>query len=195
MPSKVTLSLTYHEVAHRLLLSQTEEQIAQAMSLEVTAVQGILNRKDFKPVLDELRDKAYAPMDRQIESKKRNIQLEIEDHAGESFDRLVTLMGDTKSDGIAKDIAQDFLNRAGIGKQAGKAPLMTVNINPIHAKVITGALALEQEGESLLRLRGLVKRADEIDHPVLKREEAADSPENASNASKQPTGSPKTKNA
>jgi len=169
-PSNVVLDLTYNEIARRLLLHQQPEEIAQAMNLNLSTLKQALRRPDFRKVLQELKDKTYEGVDKAIESDVRNIRQEIVDMAGPSLNRLKTLLEHAASEGIQKDVAQDFLDRAGYSKAPETKPAIQVIISPIEADVIATALQKEKEGRQRLENLELqlAKKAKEVEHPALK---------------------------
>lgn len=167
---KAILTLTYHELARRLVMHQEVEQIAQGMALSPNQVKAAMLRPEFTVILDQVRDKAYEGVDKQIQSETRNIAQEIKDASGDSLDRLKSLL-EGSSDTIGMHVAQDLLDRAGHGGKQVAAPLTQIIINPIEADVLATALKKEREGEA--RLRDLVVDADKLDHPAIKRDSPA----------------------
>lgn len=184
MPAKVVLSLTYNEVARRLIMHQTPEEIAQAMALQVGTLKAMMRRPDFIETLEKVRGKAYEGVDKTIESDARNIRQDIIDAAAPSFDRLKMLLDHAASEGVQMHVAQDFLDRAGHGKAPEKEPQIQITINPIEADVIATALEKEKAGRQRLEkleIR-LAKPPSEIEHPALQLEE-----KNANEPSSEPT--------
>jgi len=167
--SKVVLSLTYNEVARRLIMHQTPEQIAQATAINLSTLKQMLRRPDFLEVLEKVRGKAYEGVDKLIEEDAKSVRQKIVDIQEDSFERLKTLMEHAASEGIQKDIAQDFLDRGGHGRAPEKAPQVNIIINPIEADVIATALHKEKEGrERLEKLEiKLARPPKELKHPAL----------------------------
>ena len=174
--SKVVLSLTYNEVARRLIMHQTPEEIAQAMALKLETLKAMMRRPDFMETLEKVRAKAYQGVDKNLENDARNIRQEIIDAAAPSFDRLKTLLDHAASEGVRMHVAQDLLDRSGHGKAPEKEPQVNITINPIEADIIATALKKEKDGrERLEKLEiRLAKPPSEIDHPALKLEEGND---------------------
>ena len=176
--SKVVLTLTYHEIARRLLMHQKPEQIAQGMALPVGTVKQTLRRPDFLVVMEKVRTETYEGLDTELKNDAKNVRQKILDVQDASFERLKTLMDHAASEGIQKDIAQDFLDRGGNVGAHEKTPQVTININPIEADVIATALHKENEGRKRLEKLEikLAKPPEEIDHPALQLKEASSKP-------------------
>jgi len=176
--SKVVLDLTYNEVARRLIMHQTPEAIAQGMALPVGTVKHMLRRPDFLVVMEKVRSKTYEGLDTELKEDAKSVRQKILDVQDDSFDRLKTLMEHAASEGIQKDIAQDFLDRGGNVGAHEKTPQVTININPIEADVIATALHKENEGRKRLEKLEikLAKPPEEIDHPALQLKEKNDGP-------------------
>lgn len=170
--SKVVLDLTYNEVARRLLMHQTPEQISQKMALKLSTLTQMMRRPDFLKVVEKVREKTYGSLDKQLEEDAKSVRQKIVDVQADSFDRLEHLMEHAASEGIQMHIAQDFLDRGGHTKAPEKAPQIQININPIEADVIADALHKEKEGrERLEKLTiTLAKPSREVEHPALVRE-------------------------
>ena len=177
--SKVVLDLTYNEVARRLLMHQTPEAIAQKMALKLSTLTQMMRRGDFRVVLEKVREKTYEGVDENLKSDARDIRQEIEDQQGPSMDRLTALLEHAASEGVQKDIAQDFLDRGGHGRAPEKSPQIQITINPIEADVIAEALHKEKQGRARLEkleIR-LAKPPKEIEHPALQLKEGNDEKE------------------
>lgn len=154
-------------------MHQKPEKIAQGMALKLGTLNQMMRRPDFLKVLEKVREKTYKGVDQNLENDARNIRQEIVDIQGASFDRLKTLLDHAASEGIQKDIAQDFLDRGGHGVAAEKTPQIQININPIEADVIATALHKEEEGRKRLEkleIR-LAKPPKELEHPALQLRE------------------------
>jgi len=167
--TRVEFELLYHEVARRLLLKQNVEEIALASGLHKDTVINLMRRPRFRTILDELREKAYRPLDKQIEANKRNIKQEIQDVAGESLDRLKHLLVAASSETLSADIAKDFLDRAGFGKQLVAKDEITIKVDELTASILATALQRERQGrERLERLENppLVRGASELERPA-----------------------------
>jgi hypothetical protein len=145
----VRTELIYHEIARRLLLKQDESEICQAMQLPQKSLDHIQKRPDFRILVDQLRDKAYRGVDKTINESARSLTEKIAEVAVESFDRLQALLRTANSPTLIKDIAQDFLDRAGYAKTQ---PLnqTVVNIGTLEASVLTDALKREREARERL---------------------------------------------
>jgi len=172
--TKVVLELTDHEVARRLLMHQTPVEIAQATGLKPDTVKNRMRHPDFQAVLANVRDKAYEGLDQLVKDEKRNIKADIDDIAGASFDRLKHLLTAAKSETVQMNVAHDFLDRAGHGKQQERTPMVNINIGHIEADVITTALKREQEGRERLEHTKVVELAvpaKQLEHPVVKNAE------------------------
>lgn len=170
--SKVVLTLTYNEVARRLIMHQKPEQIAQGMALPLGTVKQMLRRPDFIVVLERVREKTYEGVDKLMSDDAKGVRQKIVDIQDASFDRLKDLMEHAASEGIQKDIAQDFLDRGGHTKAPEKSPQIQININPIEADVIATALHKEKAGRDRLEkleIR-LAKPPSEVEHPALLKE-------------------------
>jgi hypothetical protein len=171
--SKVVLSLTYNEVARRLLMHQKPEQISQAMAIPIGTLTQMMRRPDFLVVMEKVREKTYEDVDKQLGEDAKGVRQKIIDIQGDSFDRLKLLMEHAASEGIQKDIAQDFLDRGGHTKAPEKAPQVQITINPIEADVIADALHREKEGRKRLEKLTitLAKPAGEVEHPAFLKED------------------------
>jgi hypothetical protein len=146
---KLTFQVTYHEIARRILLKQSEADICQQMGLSLPTLQGITRRKEFLDVFEPLRAKAFEAVDAQIEHQGRDLRDEIKLACEESFDRLMMLLRISNNDAIMKDIAQDMLDRGGYGaKVEAQAP--TIVVNALDASVLMDALNKAREGKALL---------------------------------------------
>lgn len=177
MPTKLLLEVTYQEVARRLLLKQPEEAIAQGMGISIPALKGILSRQDFKQIFHDLQSKMYSTVDAHLLSQGRNIRDEIEQAAGASFDRLMALLKESSSESIAKDVAQDLLDRAGYGRKAEDSRT-TINIGTLEAAVLVEALHKDEDGKRRLGERTvleLTKPVKEHADAIRDASEAADS--------------------
>jgi len=171
--SKVVLTLTYNEVARRLLMHQTPAEISQKMSLRLGTLTQMMRRPDFLVVMEKVRGKTYEGVDKQLKEDAKGVRQKIIDIQDDSFERLKLLMEHAASEGIQKDIAQDFLDRGGHTKAPEKAPQIQININPIEADVIADALHKEKEGRARLEKLTitLAKPAKEVEHPALQLKE------------------------
>lgn len=164
----VMLEVIYHEMARRVLLHQDAAEIAQAMRINPNTVAQMLRRDDFKRILEEVRDKTFEGVDKQLESDARNIQQEIrEEAAPKAYDKLMHLLNHAKAEGIQMRVSQDFLDRAGISSRPPEAPGIQIFIGPTEADVIATALKKEEAGRTRLeaiRIE-LAKPVKELDHP------------------------------
>lgn len=145
---KARLELVYHEMARRMLLRQTDEEIAQHMGLKHQSVKRIQENPQFREVLESLRDKAYQGLDRAIENKAKSMVERISEAADESYTRLLVLLKTSQSEQVVRDVAQDFMDRAGFGK-AQPTNQTTVNIGSLEASVLMDALRREREAREL----------------------------------------------
>lgn len=176
MSNKLMLEVTYQEVARRLLLKQSEDDISQQMGISMTALHGIMNRKDFQFLFHDLQTKLYKPIDERLSQETRNLRDEIEKAAFDSFDKLLLLLKNSSSEAIAKDVAQDMLDRAGYGKQAEAKTV--INIGALEASVLVEALKKEEQGAKRLGLKTSMELTKAVgDHAEERRNarEAADS--------------------
>jgi hypothetical protein len=145
---KARLELVYHELARRMLLRQTDDEIGQHMGLKTQSVKRIQDNPQFREVLESLRDKSYQGLDRSIENKAKSMIERITEAADESYDRLRVLLKTSSSEQIVRDVAQDFMDRAGYGK-ATPTNQTTVNIGSLEASVLMDALRREREAREL----------------------------------------------
>ena len=169
--NNLVLELTYHEVARRLLLKQQPREIAEAMHMRIEALNTMLKRREFRCVFDALSARAHEPLDQAIDQRSRNIRREIEDHAAFAFDKLKDLLSGAHSEVVQKDIAQDFLDRAGFAAAAPTQPQIQVVINPLEAEVIASALDRERQGRERLEQQHVTiekKHADKSSRPPTK---------------------------
>ena len=168
--TKVATSIIHHELARRMLMKQDVQEISQQTGMKVEVIERALRKPEFLALMQELQDKIYETTDRELTSDARDIQHEIKDLAGESLDKLTALMRASVNEGIMKDIAQDFLDRAGHTKKPEATTTNIVNINPIEASIINIALKREEEGRKLLQGKTieLAKSVEEVDHPMKK---------------------------
>jgi len=153
--TRAVLSLTYNEIARRLLLKQEPSEIAQAMLIHEDQVKRAMLRPDFKEILQRLQDKMYSGVDRTLASDARNLREELQGAAFASFDRLVELQRTAASESVIVNISQDLLDRAGYGKTTKLVEEHTIRIDPLDAEVLTAALAREKEGRALMASKGL----------------------------------------
>jgi len=152
MKTRTELALKAHEIARRLLAGQTVEQIAQETGYEVKRLQNTIRRPYFQQILADLRDEAYQVLDYDIKRRIRGLREEIAEAAVESFDRLVTLLRNTQNENLIRDIAQDFLDRAGYGKTSKVEVEETFKLAQEDVEQIREALLKEKEaGERLKR--------------------------------------------
>lgn len=170
--TKVVLDLTYNEVARRLLMHQKPEQIAQKMALKLGTLTQMMRRPDFLVVMEKVREKTYKDVDKQLGEDAKGVRQKIIDIQDDSFERLKLLMEHAASEGVQKDIAQDFLDRGGHTKAPEKAPQVQITINPIEADVIADALHKEKQGRERLEQLTitLAKPTKEVEHPAFLKE-------------------------
>lgn len=173
MPAKLLLEVTYQEVARRLLLKQSEEDIGQAMGISQAALRGILARNDFKDIFRTLQQKMYDPIDAQLVQQGRNLKDEIEQACFDSFDRLMLLLKNSSSEAIAKDVAQDMLDRGGFGKKHEETRTV-INIGALEASVLVEALRKEDEGRKRLDGRSILQLTKPVDEHATDRRNESD---------------------
>lgn len=178
MATRVVLSIVYHEMARRILLRQTPEEIAQAMGIPLSTVRQILAREDLKTVVAELRDRQWEHFDREQAAEARDLRAEISKASEESFDRLLSVLRSSGEEKHVINVAQDMLDRAGYGKRAEAASTTNVYINPIDASVIVDTLKKEAEGASRnTPPEELAKHPKDLDeHPLLQRQNVGNRP-------------------
>ena len=80
----------------------------------------------------------------------------------DSFLRLRELMDSAVREETRMNIAQDFLDRAGISKRPIDSQGITININPIEADVLTTALKKTAEGAAALDKRDPTNSSAEL---------------------------------
>jgi len=165
----VQLTLIYHEIARRLLLKQDPPLIAISMCIPEDFVKQLMRRPAFREVLAQLEQRAFDPIDTALKNQARNLRDDIDRAAANSFDRLTKLLQTTTTEGIIRDIGQDFLDRAGYGKIQKVEQTEVLQIDPITADVLVTALKREQEGKAALGDRIPVKPSSEADHPIKRR--------------------------
>ncbi len=110
-----------------------------------------IRRPFFQNILQELRDEAYQPLDHDIRKRVRNLREEIAEAAVESFDRLINLLRSTNNEALIRDIAQDFLDRAGYSKTSKVEVEETFKISPEDMEQIRSALIKEKEASERLK--------------------------------------------
>lgn len=167
--NQVTLTVIYHELARRVLMKQSPEEMAQATRIPPVTLRQMLRRPDFKAVLEEVRDKTYLGVDKQLESDARNIQQEIRENAApKAYDKLMHLLDNAASEGVQMKISQDLLDRAGIGEARDTGSKTIFNIGPVEAGVIMTSLKKEESGRKRLEALKieLAKPVKELDHPA-----------------------------
>jgi hypothetical protein len=133
----------------------------------------MMRRPDFLVIMEEVREKTYEGVDKLMKEDTLGVRQKIIDIQDDSFERLKLLMEHAASEGIQKDIAQDFLDRGGHSKAPERSPQIQININPIEADVIATALHKEKAGRDRLeRLEiRLAKPPSEVEHPAFLKEE------------------------
>jgi len=167
--NQVTLTVIYHELARRVLMHQTPEEMAQGTRIPLETLKVMLRRDDFKRILEEVRDKTFEGVDKQLESTARNIQQEIREKAApKAYDKLMHLLDNAVAEGIQMRVSQDLLDRAGIAaRQPAEGAKIQVIVGPVEADVIMTSLKKEEEGRKRLeaiRLE-LAKPVKELSHP------------------------------
>lgn len=176
----VRLELIYHEIARMVLLHRSDEEIAQRTGLKPKGIKSILQKPDFRQILDALRTNSFVSTDKTIENQNEDLATRIRADATESYDRLLSLLRGSQSESIQRDVAQDLLDRAGYAKQ-DKSQAPVIVFGPMEAGALIEALKREEAAHLLNKdkdLPGLAK-------PVR---EGLD--ERRSNASEGPTPSP-----
>jgi transposase len=143
------LELTHHEIARRLLLRQSDEEIAQAMGVKVTTVKRLQSKPEFREILEQVRGQAYSGLDKRIEEERTDLASRIRQDAAESYDRLLALLHNSQSEAIVRDVAQDLLDRAGYGPKREEAKTV-INIGPLETSVLVDALRREREAHEKL---------------------------------------------
>ena len=166
---KARLDLVYHEIARRMLLKQTDEEIAIHSGLKLASVKRMQDNPQFREILEALRNKAYAGVDRAIEGKTKSMVERLSEAADESYDRLRVLLKTSSSEQIVRDVAQDFMDRAGFGK-AQPQNTTTVNIGTLEASVLMDALKREREARALQGDKDPLKLAKPITEHVEERD-------------------------
>jgi hypothetical protein len=176
---RARLELLHHEIARRLLLKQSDEEISQATGLKLATVKRTQEHPEFRDLLDRLRDKHYVGVDAVIGEKVKSITEQLQGVAQESFNRLEALLK-SSSETIVRDVAQDFLDRAGYAK-ATPAMQTVVNIGTLEAGILVDALKREREARTLQGDKDLLKLAKPISEHANERRD------NASEESARPT--------
>jgi len=177
MPNKLLLEVTYQEVARRLLLKQSEDDICQQTGISLPALHGIMNRKDFQFLFRDLQTKLYKPIDDHLAEGTRNLRDEIEKASFDSFDRLMLLLKNSSSEAIAKDVAQDMLDRAGYGKKVDDNKTV-INIGTLEASVLVEALKKEDEGAKRLGLKPALELTKTVGEHATERRNASETADN-----------------
>jgi len=171
---KLMLEVTYQEVARRLLMKQTEDDISQQMGISLRALQGIMTRAEFKSIFHTLQAKIYKPVDDQLVQQTRNLKDEIDKACYDSFDRLMILLKNSSSEAIAKDVAQDMLDRGGYGKKV-EDNRTVINIGALEASVLVEALKKEELGAKLMGDRHPTELTRGVDEHAKQRLLASES--------------------
>lgn len=177
MTSRIMHELTFHEMARRLLLKQSAEQISQAMGIKLDIVKRTLRKKEFKKVAMDLQEATYRGLDQELKDDARDLRSEIQEAAFDSFDRLKELLHYGAGEAVVTNIAHDFLDRAGYGKQKSDAPAVNIIVNPIDADILATALDTERKGRERLEKKGdlnLAKLPEDLNHPLTKDDEDSD---------------------
>jgi len=151
MHTKVETSIISHEIARRLLLKQSMEDISQAMAIELKTLQAHVRRGPFKALLDQLQSKLYRPTDQALADKGRNLKEEINLAAIKSFDRLTQLLEAASSEAVVMHVAQDMLDRAGYAKKQVVETEATLRIDPIDAGILMEALATDKAARERIK--------------------------------------------
>jgi len=166
---RIVHTLTYHEMARRLLRHQTSEEIASAMSMPLDTVKRIMQKPAFKKVCLDLQEKRFEDVDRELKAEARNLHQELKQQAVKAYDLLKDMMTSAAHEGLRVNIAQDLMDRAGYRRTPEERPTVVMNINPIDADVLATALAKEQKGRKALEIKELpVQSARDLDHPVTR---------------------------
>jgi len=168
---KARMELLHHEVVRRLLLKQSDEEIAQHTGLKLSTVKRMQDHPEFRDLLVKMRDKHYAGVDAVIGEKAQSMTEQLQGVAQDSFNRLKALLG-SSSEAIVRDVAQDFLDRAGFGK-AAPAPQTIIHIGPLEAEVIAGSLKREREARELQGNKDPLKLARPVEEHATERRDIA----------------------
>jgi len=171
---KISLDLVYHEVARRYLLHQSQEDIMAATGIQKGTLQAMTRRPAFTAIMNDLKEKAFAGIDTSIVSEKRNMRVEIQKAAEDSFDALKLLLTAAAAETTVVKIGQDFMDRAGgdFVKKPEEVKLPPININIVDAEVLTDALQREKKGRERLEEMGTIELAKDpgkLEHPLLKK--------------------------
>lgn len=166
--TRAQLSITYHEIARRLLLKQETSLIAQAMCIPEETIKTVMRRPSFTAYLSELETRLFQTTDQGIADKSRNLREELEAAAYKSFDKLKDLLEMASTESLQANIAQDLMDRAGYGRTQKVETEQVIHIDPITADVLLSSIRKEKEARATLggKEPELVKSPAELDHPV-----------------------------
>jgi len=180
---KISLDLLYNNIARRFLLHQSPEDISDATGIKLSTLQAMTRRPAFKAIMNQVKENAFKGIDTSIVSEQRNMRVEIQEAAEDSFDLLSELLQTAAAETTKVKIGQDFMDRAGgeFTKKPEEAKLPPININIVDAEVITDALGREKKGRERLEKRQLLELAKEpgkLEHPLLKKHEDGNEQDN-----------------
>jgi len=188
--TRAELSITYHEIARRLLLKQDTALIAQSMCLPEESIKRIMRRPSFTDYLKQLEDKAYGQVDQRVADRARNMKEELEAASWEAFDKLKALLSYASAEALQVNIAQDLMDRAGHGRTQKVSSEVAFNVDSITADVLLTSLRKEEAARKALEERGapaLVKAPIDLDHPVVKKAQLQQEQDDREHADTEPS--------
>jgi len=138
--------LRYGEIARRMMLGQSAEEISTEMGLTKQWIYKVTQHPAFRARLQQLEKDAWAKFDEAMQRDSRDLHSRIEDAAEEAFEELLDIMRGSEDGRLRGNMAQDIMDRAGYGAVKKVALRGMITLDPSQMELISGVLK-ELEGD------------------------------------------------